>query len=255
MYEDSDIFVGTGVINYEFKNQYEDGTTPPVDVIEIDTKEEFLAIKDNLSGNYVLTADIDLEGMEWENLGKFAGTLDGRGHKIKNIAHSTGGDGVFGLFLEVLSSATVSRIVLEGTVTDAGAWAGAICVRNYGLIENCIINLDITAEGEAGHIGGISTDNNGVIENCLVLSRINGKGTLWGSCTANLVINNNGSISNSFASKDNSLTEKTIHANVGSSISCGTYTNNELKNSNLYAAWLPSIWNIVNGEIPTLIVE
>lgn len=255
MYEDSDIFVGTGVINYEFKNQYEDGLTPPVDVIEIDTKEEFLAIKDNLSGNYVLTADIDLEGMEWENLGKFAGTLDGRGHKIKNIAHSTGGDAVFGLFLEVLSSATVSRIVLEGTVTDAGAWAGAICVRNYGLIENCIINLDITAEGEAGHIGGISTDNNWVIKNCLVLSRINGKGTSWGGCTANLVINNNGSISNSYASKDNSLTEKTIHANAGSSISCGTYTNNELKNSNLYAAWLPSIWNIVNGEIPTLIVE
>ena len=255
MYEDSDIFVGTGVINYSFENLYESGTEEPKDYIEISTKEEFLAIKNNLSGNYVLINDIDLEGMEWENLGQFKGTLDGRGHKIMNMAHANGGDAIFGIFLEVLSGAKVSRIILEGTVSDAGAWAGAICVRNYGTIENCIINLDITAEGEAGHIGGISTDNNGVIKNCLVLSKINGKGTLWGSCTANLVINNNGIIQNCYASKDNSLTEKTIHANNGSSVSCGTYTNNELKNSTLYSMWDTTIWNIITGEIPSLIIE
>ena len=256
LYADSDIFVGTGVVEYSFNSLYDDGNDDaPTDVIEISNKEQFLAIKDNLSGTYVLIADIDLEGMEWENLGKFAGTLDGRGHKITNMAHSNGGDAVFGIFLEILAGAKVSRIVLEGTVADAGAWAGAICVRNYGIIENCIINLDVTALGEAGHIGGISTDNNGIITNCLVLSKIDAQGTLWGSCTGNLVINNNGTIQNTYACKDNSMTDKIIHANNGQSLSSGSYSLSDLKNSSLYSNWDASIWQITNGELPTLIIE
>ena len=252
LFDDSDIFMGTGSYKYTFDSLY--GVIEDNTVIEISSKEEFLAIKDNLSGNYALTADIDLENMEWENLGKFSGTLDGRGHKVYNIAHNNL-EGQFGLFLEVLYGAKVSRLILEGTILEAGVWSGAICVRNYGLIENCIINLDVSAAGSEGHIGGISTDNNGTILNCLVLSKINGQGTLWGNCSANLVINNNGTIMNCYASLDNSLTDKTIHAPNGTVSSCGSYTNAELKSISLYANWDRTIWNISNGALPTLIVE
>ena len=41
------------------------------EIIEITSAEELAAINDNLSGNYVLTADIDLEGAEWTPLGSF----------------------------------------------------------------------------------------------------------------------------------------------------------------------------------------
>lgn len=253
LYADSDIFMGgsqTGPLSYTFNSLY--NTETSTDAVEISTKEQLLAIKNNLAGNYILTADIDLENMEWVNLGDFSGTLDGQGHKIYNIAHSEGGVNVFGLFQKLNNGSKVSRIVLEGIVTNAGDWAGTICIQNYGIIENCILNLDITALGEAGHIAGISTDNYGIITSCLVLSKIDGKGTLYGECTSNLVINNFGTIENCFASKDNSLTDKTIHANNGTSNSCGSYTNSELKNSSLYAKWDTTIWNIVNGSFPTL---
>ena len=54
------------------------------EVIEIDTFEEFLAIEDNLSGNYKLTADITVtEGLSYKEEGKlFTGTFDGDGHTV-----------------------------------------------------------------------------------------------------------------------------------------------------------------------------
>ena len=46
------------------------------DVIEISTVEELAAINDNLSGHYVLTADIDLGGEEWTPIGTYAPSGD-----------------------------------------------------------------------------------------------------------------------------------------------------------------------------------
>ena len=45
--------------------------TQNTEVTEIATADELKAVNDNLSGNYVLTADIDLEGAEWTPLGSF----------------------------------------------------------------------------------------------------------------------------------------------------------------------------------------
>ena len=79
-------------------------TEAKADAIEISTAEQLAAIKDNLSGNYVLTADIDLAGVEWTPIGAYApsgesaeeqeipavetaftGTFDGQGHTISNL--------------------------------------------------------------------------------------------------------------------------------------------------------------------------
>ena len=78
--------------------------TQNTEVTEIATADELKAVNDNLSGNYVLTADIDLEGAEWTPLGSFVqmgaegeeaetpdpeyaftGTFDGQGHTISNF--------------------------------------------------------------------------------------------------------------------------------------------------------------------------
>ena len=45
---------------------------PAQEVIEIATADELAAINDNLSGNYVLTADIDLADVEWTPIGAYA---------------------------------------------------------------------------------------------------------------------------------------------------------------------------------------
>jgi hypothetical protein len=72
------------------------------EIIEIDSAEKLASINQNLSGRYVLTADIDLNGTEWTPIGAFVmgggeegempdpaaaftGTFDGQGHTIKNL--------------------------------------------------------------------------------------------------------------------------------------------------------------------------
>lgn len=87
-------------------------------VTEIATAEELAAVSQNLSGNYVLTADIDLNGCEWAPLGvfvpgtdengqptefpdlnyAFTGTFDGNGHTISNFTISQGEAYTVGLF-------------------------------------------------------------------------------------------------------------------------------------------------------------
>ena len=55
-----------GVISW-VKTEAETAT----EVIEISSADELAAINSNLSGHYVLTADIDLAGMEWTPIGAF----------------------------------------------------------------------------------------------------------------------------------------------------------------------------------------
>ncbi len=72
-------------------------------VTEIDSAEKLAAISADLSGSYVLTADIDLAGIDWTPIGAFVmgggeegevpdmaavftGTFDGQGHTISNLS-------------------------------------------------------------------------------------------------------------------------------------------------------------------------
>ena len=41
------------------------------ETVAIDSAEKLAAINENPSGHYILTADIDLAGMEWTPLGAF----------------------------------------------------------------------------------------------------------------------------------------------------------------------------------------
>ncbi len=229
---------------YNFTNMYKDVTDESI--VPIYSTEDFLAIKENLKANYVLKSDIDLAGIEWENLGEFFGTLDGNGHTIKNITRNTEGlDGEFGLFLEVKANAVVKDLVLEGDVEKAGAWAGAIAVRNYGTISDCFINLHIAS---TGNIGGIVCENHttGTIENCIVLSSINGSQEDGGICVGQY-----GKVLNTYFLGENVTNGKAV-GNSNSLSECNK-TDQELKNSNLYSAFDKRIWCVWEGFYPTLV--
>ena len=51
---------------------------------EVNTADDLDMIRSNPSGNYVLTADIQLEG-EFTPISNFSGTLDGQGHTISGL--------------------------------------------------------------------------------------------------------------------------------------------------------------------------
>lgn len=210
----------------------------------ISTKDEFLAIANNLSGNYRLANDIDLENMDWNNLGVFKGTLDGAGHTIYNLASLTYKDASFGLFLE--NRGTVKNLIVEGKLENAGAWAGIIAVRNYGLISNCILNVEMNS---SSHIGGIVCENQGggVISNCIILGKVNG--AEW---SGGLAVGNYGSITNTYFIKANVNTGLSI-GNSNGLIPSSEKTEAELKQASLYANFDKSIWCIVDGQYPTLV--
>ena len=98
---------------------------------EISTAEDLQLMRSNPDGDFVLTADIDLTGVEWEPFA-FSGSLDGAGHTIYNIDISALGsdvettvdgnaktyDTVFGGFFSVLNGASVQNLTLRGISID-----------------------------------------------------------------------------------------------------------------------------------------
>lgn len=109
------------------------------------------------SGSYYLAADITLSG-EWTPIaGEFAGTLDGRGHVIKNlIVGSSSSVSSAGLFVRLGSGAVVKNLGFENasvTVTETGtgtSTAGVIAgsAESGARIQNCYaINSTVMENG------------------------------------------------------------------------------------------------------------
>ena len=75
---------------------------PVAGSIPISTRAELEAIKDNLSGNYHLIADIDLGGAEWSPIGTYEepyrGHFDGQGYAIRNLTITGMDSGVFDVY-------------------------------------------------------------------------------------------------------------------------------------------------------------
>jgi len=134
------------------------GSGTESDPYMIATAAQFVALGeevdagDTKSGVYYAVAnDLDLDGIEWnpiganykntnsdtDNSGSFAGTIDGRGHVIRNI--SINGMQYAGLFGSNFAG-TVMNLGLEGgsiSTTYASSTCGAIARKGSGKIVNC----------------------------------------------------------------------------------------------------------------------
>ncbi len=164
------------------------------DAIEIDTPEELEKIGVDssypLSGNYILTDDIELDGSE-NNLiypigysgGAFTGTFDGDGHTISGLymnAQSAGNQTRgLGLFSYLGSDGTVKNLTVEGEIDpeDRNGSVGGIVGANYGKVINCTSGVDIkndNGETEAT-IGGVvgNAEVGSTIDNCRYTGTIN----------------------------------------------------------------------------------
>ena len=94
---------------------------------EISSAEELSLLRETPDGDFVLTADIDMTGVDWQPIA-FSGTLDGGGHTIYNLTVSSlgadraetvdGNDKTYDTaltgFFSVLSGASVRDLSLRG---------------------------------------------------------------------------------------------------------------------------------------------
>ncbi|MDR1961305.1 MAG: hypothetical protein LBQ16_03390, partial [Gracilibacteraceae bacterium] len=132
----------------------------------INTAQELYDVRNNLSGSYVLGADIDLSdfsGGEWTPIGDednpFAGILDGQGQVIRNL-RITGDkyeyNGLFGF----IDDGQIQNVGMENTHIDAtydsySSYAGGIAGSVYkSSIENCYNTGAVTSSSYAGGIAG-----------------------------------------------------------------------------------------------------
>ena len=100
----------------------------------IATVEDLKAIAEDLDGNYVMTNDLNLHGMDWMPIGTadapFTGTLDGDDHTISGLTitkdtFSGTGERYYGLFGVVEGKsgedmAEISDLTLEGSIVLSG---------------------------------------------------------------------------------------------------------------------------------------
>ena len=189
----------------------------------------------------VLTNDIELAGFEWTPIGKndwgkkFAGSFDGQGHKISNLAINYAGTnaqmpykGLFG-YVEGTSSkhAEIKNLTVQGNVVLTSstnvnyAYSGGVIGRaDYADITNVHseVNVTVTGFGKWEMLGGLVgyANNSTTIKDCSNSGNVKGLRYLAG-ITGNLsnnssVINctNSGSITGSGSGAAG------IAANVGS---------------------------------------
>lgn len=148
---------------------------------KIATADEFMEIRKNLKGHYVLTRDITLK-IPWKTVDVqkgFSGTLDGNGYALCGLILK----GENGLFSNI-TGGTVKNLKIKD-VSAVGAGGGIIAACNYGYIENCSVSGEIKTQ-KSSNTGGIAGENNGRIEGCLAeISFVGENAVIGGICAVN----------------------------------------------------------------------
>ena len=159
------------------------GDEPVETAMEIATLEDFIAFTEAVSGGNTtleayLSADIELAGNIMVD-GTYAGTFDGKGHKI--TYNYTGVGDHSGLF-KSLNNATIRNLYIEGTAAVQGIHFGALAgdYRGDVLVENVVTNVNITGNrsgvtGDGGMAGYV--DGNVTFNNCATLGKMGNSGT------------------------------------------------------------------------------
>lgn len=162
-------------------------TTEPADAVkEIWTVEDLMSMAEDPEGSYILMADLDLAGVQWQSI-DFSGTFDGNGHAILNLTITGPGqekpasyDGnrkqyettYFGLF-GTLRDAQVKNLQLLNVralvVWDSPVFlAGIAGYAEKTVISGCTVTgtLELRAHDRMFGVGGVVGYGSGAVENC-----------------------------------------------------------------------------------------
>ncbi|MBQ8306313.1 MAG: hypothetical protein IJX90_08880 [Blautia sp.] len=142
-------------------------------VIEVATAEDLAAMNEDLTADYVLTADIDLGGEVWTPIGSFSpageegeeaempdlaaaftGTFNGQGHSISNFTVGDEAGICTGLF-GCIANTDVGNFTVENVVSDGTVMASAVVGYSY-----CSAVHDVTLNGATitAHAGELSSE-------------------------------------------------------------------------------------------------
>lgn len=143
---------------------------------------DFMKIKDNLGGTYVLMNDINCNGLAIPIIGEdatnsFRGVFEGQGYTISNFtASSNQYMGLFGYSTGTIRNVNVAdfNFIIGNSNTSDRVYIGGVTGYNAGIIESCGIlngNIEVTLNNalSAGLVAGEST---GKVINCYVTGNV-----------------------------------------------------------------------------------
>lgn len=138
----------------------------------ISSAADFSKISANPDGNFVLTADISLNG-EFVPISNFSGVLDGQGYTISNLTLVASASLPTVAFF-ITNSGTIKNLAftnvsITGIDEEKTNWAAAIAATNAGTIECCYVKGTI---GGAYRAAGICAHNSGTIKNCYAVATV-----------------------------------------------------------------------------------
>lgn len=153
---------------------------------KISTVEDLMAIEEDPDGSYLLTKDLDMEGIEWKPI-DFSGRFDGGGHAILNLtvnqtsgttaevhdgnrkAYQAQAAGMFGL-LHDASVTNLKLLNVRGVVdVDVPCYMGGIAGHSINsIITGCTVlgTLELRAHEAIFGLGGMIGYGSGTVEGC-----------------------------------------------------------------------------------------
>ena len=149
----------------------------------IKTADELQAMKDNLTGKYILMNDIDLEGYSWTPIGtygnEFEGELNGNGHVVKNLEINNPAETYRALFGNI-QGATIKNLGLENAEITGDSITGILVGHSYGsTIENCYATGKISGSTAVGGLIGFAGAGT-VLRKCYSNTTVTGSGSSIG---------------------------------------------------------------------------
>lgn len=175
--------------------------------VDVNTIEEFNAIRSKANGGYKLQLDIDLSSEDWNPIPMFSGLIDGNGHTISGltIANQQSQIGFVGKNTGIIKNLTFSNVDINVPAISQNSYVGAIAGKNEGTIDNCVVSGSIVVQNHIStyedFTGGISGSNgsSATITNCTnnaPISGINNVGGITGVSSSNNLsyLTNNGTV-------------------------------------------------------------
>lgn len=163
---------------YSFDAPFAEDTTLRArwsDTVKIYTASDLVAIGDNLTSNYTLANNIDLDGAEWTPLGAFSGVLDGDGHKIVNFRMTVANSNL--AFVQT-NNGTIRNITFEDVLvnqTSVSSNTAVVACANNGTLDtvhvkDATVSYSTSSKTNNDKIGGLAATNgtNGNILHCSI---------------------------------------------------------------------------------------
>ena len=143
----------------------------------ISTKEQLNNVKFDLTANYKLVNDIDLEGIDFLPIGHkedpFTGTFDGNGHTIKNLKINQPNEDYVGLFGGT-NNATIKNLNISDVNVVGGYYTGGLVGYSNGksTISNCSVTGSSTITSNCNYTGGLVGYGSGLIEKSFTTTNV-----------------------------------------------------------------------------------